>query len=193
MSCRVVCPMLVVTALIVSGTSVSADDGSPQGPAEEAAGIRLRTGAITHGVPEGERAAFLSGDRGRFVVGEPISLAYGFVAVERAVDDVRLAGIVVPRPMMAVDPHNGSWFSVIGPDGEELPYRGFYVCWAANKENQDVSLWPGEFVGNSSEVSFSFDFSQPGEYRLQWHYGWDGAGLVSNEIRIEIVPAGTER
>ena len=142
-----------------------------------------------HGAPEAERAAFLSGDGGQFLVGEPISLAYGFVAVERAADDVRLEGIVAPRPMMAVDPHNGSWFSVIGPDGEELPYQGFYVCWAAKKENQDVLLWPGEFVGKSSELNFSFDFSQPGEYRLQWHYGWGGPGLVSNEIRIEIVPA----
>ena len=161
----------------------------PQPLIEEAAGTSRRTGAIMHGSPERGLAAFLQCDHGQFAVGQPISLAYGIIAVQRPADDAARERIAVAKPLPAIDPHNGSWFSVIGPDERELPYQGLFVSWAANRSDQEDSLGPGELVGRTSELNLSFDFSRPGQFRLQWHYGWDGLGLVSNEIQIEIVPA----
>ena len=179
--------LAVLGAAVLVGLVAGADDEVIQEPtAEEAV---HRTDGMVHGAPDGGAAAFLMGDGGRFEVGEPIAFAYGLINVNRVGEDGSREAVSVVRPMPAFDPHNGSWFSVIGPDGEELPYKGPYVSWGAIKEDQKLSLWPGEFAGRTMEVNLLFDFSRPGEYRVRWHHGWDGAGLVSNEVGIEVAPA----
>ena len=184
-------PLVILGLVSVVGLVLGADEReSPEDEAEEAV---YRTDGMVHGAPDGGVAGFLLGDGGRFEVAEPIAFAYGLISVNRVGEDGSREAVSVVRPMPAFDPHNESWFSVIGPDGEELPYKGPYVSWAAIKEDQKVSLWPGEFAGRTMEVNLLFDFSRPGEYRVRWHHGWDGTGLVSNEVGIEVLPAsGTE-
>jgi len=178
MSHRVLCLMAVVASLLFSVRGAAADD---------AAEATLRTGGIRHGSPEGGLAAFLMAGRTQFAVGEPISLTYGLCVELPAGFEERPRRVEIASVLEAVDPHNGSWFSVIGPDEQELAYQGEFVSWAANQPK--VHLSQGEFVGKTSGLNSSFDLGSPGKYRVIWHYGWDGPGLVSNELEIEIVPA----
>jgi hypothetical protein len=149
-----------------------------------------KTGAITHGKPEGHFAAFLMSDRDQWKVDEPISLSHGVICVSlppAGGDGKQVWSLKVARPYRAVDPNNRSWLTVTGPDGKELKYLGEDVEWGAAQPEDDVLLRQGEFVGTtSSRVERHFDLKKPGRYRFRWHHGWSQPQLISNEVEIEM-------
>jgi hypothetical protein len=156
-----------------------------------------KTGAITHSKPDRGLAAFLISDGTRFKVGEPISLSYGVIGVGARSAESEAKPLKVVRPVGAADPNNRSWFSVTGPAGRELAYKGFFVERPAVQPDDLVVLGPDGLVGKSSsdlDLNVGFDLKAPGKYRVRWHYqgggleGSWGGKLVSNEIQFEIVP-----
>lgn len=149
------------------------------------------TGGITHGKPDGGLAAFLICDCRRFKVNQSIALSHGVICTKLRTTSGNAGRSTPPKiakPKPAVDPHNASWFTGIGPEGQELSYVGEFVRWPAVQPEDEVVLKQGELVGTmSADLQHNFDLRRPGKYRVRWKYGWNDPRLVSNEIQIEIV------
>lgn len=202
------------TTMLVSGMAIaaltllcwgllSASRGNAQPPSSPSTSGReptfsLTIGALAHGTPDTHLAAFLLAAR-RFKVGEAIPLSFGVVCVDSPpVDDrARRATLKVLPPNPPADPDNVSWFSVTGPDGRALPYKGPYKNFRLPQPEDSHLLALGQFLGHTSDnLARGFpDLAGVGKYRVAWHYAppggvagcWRGM-LVSNEIEIEIVP-----
>jgi hypothetical protein len=159
----------------------------------------LATGGITHGQSDRGLAAFLVTSGRPFQSGGWIALSYGLICTANQPEQIEVPkSLKIVRPYPAADPNNHSWFSVSGPDGGGLKYRGEFPHWPRAQPGQVVLLRTGEFIGRTSiHAELHFDFSKPGKYRIRWHYlpdapeglegVWTGE-LVSNEVQIEIVP-----
>ena len=148
---------------------------------------------MVHGPAKDGLAAFLICERKQFKLGEPIPVLYGVLYGGPE------EGMTIVRPYRAYAPHNFSWFSITGPDGRGVPYKGLYPTWAAPGPKNVLLLERGEFHGRAVRVAKPIDrdfiISTPGTYTLTWHYEilppvdlgcWVGE-LVSNEVHIEIV------
>jgi len=148
--------------------------------------------AMSHGPVKDGLAAFLICEQSKFKLDEPIPLLYGVVYYGSA--ESECPTILEPYP--AVDPGNISWFSVTGPDGNDIPYMGVYVMFPL-ADPRDVQrlerrCFRGRFTPN---IRYYFKLVTPGLYTIKWHWQigpedgisyWVGE-LVSNEIQIEIV------
>ena len=185
---------LLATALGLFVVTWGAAESEPTDEQAKERAPAFRTGGFTHGESGRGLAAFLVRSGARFTVGESISLSFGVIVTERA--DAQGA-LKVVRPYGASDPNNRSWFSVLGPDGRALKYRGGFPNHTRAGAKQVVDLWNGDFIGRTSDdEQLSFDFKRPGRYRIRWNYlpprpegvedVWEGK-LISNEIEIEIV------
>lgn len=146
--------------------------------------------AMSHGPVKDGLAAFLICERNQFKLDQPIPLLYGIVY--NGPDE----SMAVPAPNPAVDPSNRSWFSITGPDGNDVPYMGVYATFPRLSPKDVLRLKRRNFHGRlTPNIRGNFKLSTPGIYTIKWHYKiGDGSGgswwtghLVSNEIQIEIV------
>jgi len=167
-------------------------------------GIREARKSCTfpHGEVKDGLAAFLFCHKNRFEVGEPIPLTHGIILVGPGLSSkdekaYRLKA-KVRRPLEAMDPGNGSWFEVVGPDGASVSYKGGYDDWPEGPPppSHTAILGYGEFLGRTHSdlcKHGAFDLSRPGRYMVRWCYGpWEDEGLwvgklISNEVQVEIV------
>jgi HEAT repeat protein len=161
-----------------------------------------KTSVFPHGEAKDGLAAFLLSHKHRFKIGEPIPLTYGIILVgpglEPGNEEAYKLQAKIWRPLSPVDPDNASWFEVRGPNGENVPYHGWYISWAVpepSDENTALLRW-GDFIGRPhSDLcgGGAFHLSKAGIYRVHWFYEpfpggglWNGK-LMSNELQIEVV------
>lgn len=145
---------------------------------------------MSHGPVKDGLAAFLICERNKFNLEQPIPLLYGIVY--NGPDE----SMAVPAPNPAVDPSNRSWFSITGPDGNDVPYMGVYATFPRLSPKDVLRLKRRNFHGRlTPNIRDYFKLCTPGIYTIKWHYQigsivgdscWVGH-LVSNEIQIEIV------
>ena len=163
---------------------------------EKDMGVKI---AMSHGPVKDGLAAFLICEQNQFKLDEPVPLLYGVVYDGPAEPDYPAESEypTILEPYPAVDPGNISWFSVTGPDGNDIPYMGVYVMFPL-ADPRDVQrlehrCFHGRFTPN---IRYYFKLGTPGLYTIKWHWRirpvdgisyWVGE-LVSNEIQIEIVP-----
>lgn len=134
---------------------------------------------LEHGPEADGLAAFLWCAWGNVKSGDPIPLTLGLICLNSPQRQVH--GRLGPA-----DPGNLSWLTVTGPAGVELPYIGRYVN-RTMRDEETVLVWPGSFHGQTFwHLDAQFDISQPGSYRLRWHYKFRGQQLISNELHIQI-------
>lgn len=185
-----VCLLAVLACVTLSKGNNNEDKNrsSTAVPAKDL-GVKL---AMSHGPVKDGLAAFLICEQSQFKLDEPIPLLYGVVYYGPA--ESECPTILEPYP--AVDPGNISWFSVTGPDGNDIPYMGVYVMFPL-ADPRDVQrlerrCFRGRFTPN---IRYYFKLVTPGLYTIKWHWQigpedgisyWVGE-LVSNEIQIEIV------
>ncbi len=146
--------------------------------------------AMSHGPVKDGLAAFLICERNQFKLDEPVPLLYGIVY--NGQDE----SMAVPAPNPAVDPSNRSWFSITGPDGNDVPYMGVYATFPRLSPKDVLRLKRRNFHGRlTPNIRGNFKLCTPGIYTIKWHYQigsivgdscWVGE-LVSNEIQIEIL------
>jgi hypothetical protein len=177
-------------------------------------------GLLAHGKAKDGLAALLLCHRDRFKVGQPIPLTYGIInvgsglkwetATQKAEEHSKLKTRIWwlrNRPELL---GNYSWFEVAGPDGQNVPYRGYTVTLpnytSAVVDKFSVVLYHRQFVGrhypdlrgplasDPKHLRHYFDLSKPGTYKVRWGYSpwwkvgpWTGT-LMSNEVQFEIVP-----
>jgi len=191
---RIIIACVCVFAVLVYATlSKDKDDKDADAAAgsmpEKDMGVKI---AMSHGPVKDGLAAFLICEQGQFKLDEPIPLLYGVVYGGLAESEYP----TIPAPYPAVDPGNASWFSVTGPDGNDIPYMGVYVTFPLLDPRDVVRLkrrcFRGLFTPN---IRYDFKLGTPGLYTIKWHWrirpqdgisSWVGE-LVSNEIQIEIV------
>ncbi len=147
-------------------------------------------GLLPHGEAKDGLAAFLICERNKFNLDQPTPLLYGIVY--NGPDE----NMAVPAPYPAVDPSNRSWFSITGPDGNDVPYMGVYATFPRLSPKYVLRLKRRNFHGRlTPNIRDDFKLCTPGIYTVKWHYQiesvvgdscWVGH-LVSNEIQIEIV------
>ncbi len=145
---------------------------------------------MSHGPVKDGLAAFLICERNKFNLDQPTPLLYGIVY--NGPDE----NMAVPAPYPAVDPSNRSWFSITGPDGNDVPYMGVYATFPRLSPKYVLRLKRRNFHGRlTPNIRDDFKLCTPGIYTVKWHYQiesvvgdscWVGH-LVSNEIQIEIV------
>jgi len=161
-----------------------------------------KTGTFPHGKVKDGLAAFLFCHKNRFEVGEPIPLTHGIILVGPGLQsrdaEAHKLKAKVRRPLEAVDPGNGSWFEVTGPDGARVSYEGGYIDlpYGPPLPSDTAVLGYREFLGRNHQdlcEQGTFDLSKPGRYMVRWCYGpredeglWAGK-LISNEVQFEIV------
>lgn len=145
---------------------------------------------MSHGPVKDGLAAFLICEQNQFKLDEPVPLLYGIVY--NGPDE----SMAVPAPNPAVDPSNISWFSITGPDGNDVPYMGVYATFPRLSPKDVLRLKRRNFHGRlTPNIRDYFKLCTPGIYTIKWYYQigsivgvscWTGE-LVSNEIQIEIV------
>jgi hypothetical protein len=169
-------------------TNKTSDKNTPSTPVPaKDMGVNI---AMSHGPVKDGLAAFLICEQNQFKLDEPVPLLYGIVY--NGPDE----SMAVPAPNPAVDPSNRSWFSITGPDGNDVPYMGVYATFPRLSPKDVLRLKRRNFHGRlTPNVRDYFKLCTPGIYTIKWHYQigsivgdfcWVGH-LVSNEIKIEIV------
>jgi len=166
---------------------------------KEEAGPTSRTGVITHGNPHKELAAFLTCEGRQFKSEQPIHLSVGVIRTITRVKKgeaglIRALRLPVIRPIIPGEPGNSSWLSVIGPDGQEVPFKGLSLQFEPGTRDV-IYLLVHDFHGRTGDLRHSFDLKTSGKYRIRWHYSMNGplnggpwiGHIVSNEIQIEIL------
>ncbi len=172
-----------------------------------------------HGEAKDGLAAFILCHRARFKVGQPIPLSYGIINVgsglewetnlQEAEKNAKLKTRVWWLRNHPELRYNYSWFEVIGPDGNNVRYRGgtgtLPNYTAAVVDKFSVVLYHRQFVGkhypdlrgplasDPKHLRHDFDLTKPGTYKVRWGYSpwwkvgpWTGT-LMSNEVEFEIV------
>ena len=175
-------------AMVNAPFGVNADKenaSSTTGPAKHT-NVKL---ASSHGPMKDGLAAFLICGQNQIKVGEPITVMLGIAYLRQS--KVQMS---VWSPSRAKDGFT-SWFSIKDPDGKEISYesgRGNYYIPDPNKYSAHLRL--RQFVGRYESLKKYHDFIKPGIYTIKWNYRahpadfwWQGE-LVSNEIKIEILP-----
>lgn len=178
--------VLLVHAFSYFSSDTLAEDDMPATPAQSIP-TQMPRGTVKNGL-----AAFLLSPAGNGSVStdQPIPLIFGVIFVGRSIQEDRMKIWPVVAP---VDPLNLSWFSVSGPDGQELRYGGYQVDFGNPPFPPDraISLTRDSFYGKVADLNENYDLSQPGTYTVKWHYSaygrgaWEGE-LTSNELLVEI-------
>jgi hypothetical protein len=146
---------------------------------------------MSHGPVKDGLAAFLICERKQFRIGQPIPVLYGVVygGPEKH--------ITIQAPYPAWEPNLVSWFSITGPDGKEISYMGPRPKPIQLNSKNTLQLWRHGFCGiDWPDVRWSYKLGTPGTYRFKWNYkigsgpggSWWVGHLISNEIKIEVVP-----
>lgn len=153
------------------------------------------TSLMSHGKPRDGLAAFLRCDRKRFRVGQPIGLAFGIIHTDPGSDskhDSPSQPKTIYPTMEPYQPDSVSWFSVIGPDGKEVPYTGPVIN-RSLAPGSKVRIHYRQFIGLYHPNMQGFGkLNLPGTYKVCWNYFssrkyWGVPHLISNEIQFEIV------
>ena len=147
---------------------------------------------MSHGPAKEGLAAFLICEQKQFKSDEPVSVLLGIV-------HVRLGKHLTVQPPFGPCKHEDfSWFSIIGtPDGMNVPYTGWTVDYAHGPvPERAIRLWDGQFSGRQYNLRHNYKLDKPGIYTIEWNYrmphdpnaSWWQGHIISNEIKIEIVP-----
>lgn len=181
-------------------------------------------GLLPHGEVKDGLAAFLLCHRYHFKVGEPIPLTYGIINIgpglgmettwQEASENAKLKTRVWWLAYEPYERFSSSWYEVTGPNGQNVPYRGFIegtLPSSAPLDEFSVLLHHRQFIGSvdpdlrglltsdflgesdPEDIFFDFDLSKPGTYKVRWGYApvWEGGPwtgeLMSNKVKFKIV------
>jgi len=154
--------------------------------------LELRKPRMSHGPMKDGLAAFLICERKQFKIGEPIPVMFGIVY---GGSEMHMTFQLPSGP----DSRGGlSWFSITGPDGKDVPFTAdFDVLGPGPEAKQAIWLTARRFCGIvKNDVRWGYKFDTLGSYTIKWHYripttsdgSWWQGHIVSNEIKIEIIP-----
>jgi len=97
-----------------------------------------------------------------------------------------------------------SWYEVTGPNGQNVPYRGFIMGTPPSSAPLDefsVLLHHRQFIGtvdpdlrgwltsDPEDIFFDFDLSKPGTYEVQWGYDARFEGGPWTGERVVLLPS----
>jgi hypothetical protein len=151
---------------------------------------------MSHGTASEGLAAFLICERKQFKrkqfkLNEPISVMLGIVYEKIG------QPMTVQPPYCPFQPEHSSWFWIKDIHGNDVPYTGWTVDYAHGPGPESaVRLGDGIFCGMKWNIRWNYKLDTPGIYTIEWNYrmphtpnaSWWQGHIISNEIKIEIIP-----
>jgi len=181
--------MFAVLASITLSKGNNSEDKKTSSTAVAAKDMDLKL-PMPHGPMKNGLAAFLKCERKQFKVSEPIPVMFGIVCGET---EKRMS---FQPPYGACQPEDFSWFSITGPDGNDVPYTGRFIHFAPVDPENVIWLAHLRFCGIVwPDIRWGYKLDTPGSYNIKWHYripptsdaSWWTGKLISNEVQFEIV------